>query len=85
MQAMNDETATIAVQERPLRTRPVWATSAAAVGGVLALAAASAYWLSGGDDAQFLNLPLGAYLAGQGAIMAAAFGAFALATGDREG
>lgn len=45
--------------------------SVLALASVWALTAAVAFWLGDGFAARFLDLPLSAYLAGQGALMAA--------------
>ena len=68
---------TIALERR--RTRGVWVGSAVGLSLVLVAAAAGATWLGGDAHPRFLDLPLGAYLAGQGALMAGALACFRIA------
>lgn len=77
---MNDNAPTVGAEG----SRRNWKTAALALAGVWVLAAVCAYWLGGGDHARFLDLPLGAYLAGQGALVGAAALWFGVGGEERE-
>lgn len=66
----------------PGRERAGGGIGAAALAGLWAIGAAVAYWLGDAAQVEFLDLPLGAYVAGQGAIMAVAVMAFRVTGAD---
>lgn len=64
------------------RTQQKGRTGAVTLAGAWALVAAGAFLLGDAAQMRFLDLPLGAYLAGQGAVMAAAVVAFRVTGAD---